>query len=258
MREKPSIDKARDLYQRKDDDHWEELEKIVRDGKISFREMLVNYAAFIRRREMTKLLAYYDLFKLVADVPGSIVELGVYLGAGTFTWSKLLETFVPGDRSRKVYGFESGEGYKDFAPEDGNPQPWIEKVVGKKVVPAGYLERMVKLTNLDNMIPGVERCRVIKGNILETVPGFALHNQGTRLSLIYFDVNLYKPTFVGLKSLYPLLAPGGVVALNGYGSPPWQGEAAAFEKYFAEAGQPQPKLRKLPFSIYPGAYFVKE
>lgn len=252
------IDPARASYQRKDDEHWAELKSILDDGKISLAEMLVNYPAFIRRRELTRLLADYDLFRMIQDLPGSIAELGVFLGAGLFTWSKLLETFVPGDRSRKVYGFESGGGYRDFSPEDGDPKPWIENIVGRKVVPDGYLERMTKLTNLDNLLPGVERCRVISGNILETVQAFADGNQGTRLSMIFMDVNLYKPTLVGFRALYPLLVPGGVVAMNGYGSPPWLGETAAFEAYFKEIAQPLPRVRKLSYSIRPGGYFIKE
>ncbi|MCK1341041.1 hypothetical protein IVB38_34750 [Bradyrhizobium sp. 38] len=252
------IDPARAAYQSREEQHWSELKSILDDGEISLQETLINYPAFVRRREMTRLLADYDLFRMVMDLPGSIVELGVFLGAGLFTWSKLLETFVPGDRSRKVFGFESGGGYQDFAPEDGDPRPWIESVVGRKEVPDRYLERMVKLTNQDNLLPGVERCRVISGDILQTVPAFAAGNQGTRLSMIFFDVNLYKPTLTAFRALYPLLVRGGVVAMNGYGTPPWLGETTAFEHYFKEIGQPLPRVRKLSYSIRPGGYFIKE
>jgi hypothetical protein len=247
----------RKLYQSKDAEHWKELERLIEENNISFDEMLVNFPAFVRRREMTRLLADYDLFRMIADLPGSIVELGVYLGAGLLTWSKLLETFMPGDRSRKVYGFESGAGYQDLSPEDGNPVPWI-KTIGQKTVGRDYLARLTELANEDNMVRGVERCRVIFGNIAETVPEFAKHSQGTRLSLIFLDVNLYKPTLIGLRELYPLLLRGGVVAINGFGSPPWQGEALALERYFREINAPHPRLRKLSYSIRPGAFFVKE
>jgi hypothetical protein len=250
-------DLSRASYERKDDEHWIELQNILDEAGITFTDMLLNYPAFIRRREMTRLLADYDLFRLIQDLPGSIVELGVFLGAGLFTWAKLLETFAPGDRSRKVYGFESGSGYGDFAPEDGDPKPWIANMIGPKIVPDGYLDKMVRLTNLDNLLPGVERCRVISGDILETVQAFADNNQGTRLSMIFMDVNLYRPTLAGFRALYPLLVPRGVVAMNGYGSPPWLGETAAFERYFKEIGEPLPLMRKLPYSIRPGGYFIK-
>jgi hypothetical protein len=254
----PSIDAARDLYARRDRQHWETLQEIISNCGLPLSEVLINFPAFVRRRELTRLLADYDLFKMIVDIPGSIAELGVYLGAGLFTWAKLLETFVPGDRSRRVYGFESGEGYKDLVPQDGNPQPWIDQITGSKIVPKDFLERMVELTNLDNLVPGAERCRVIRGDIADTIPEFARTSQGTRLCLLFLDVNLYEPTLIGLRHLYPVLVSGGIVALNGYGSPPWQGESLALETFFGEIGKAVPRLSKLPYSIRPGGYFVKE
>jgi len=252
------LDQARQIYRDKEAAHWKELESLVAENKLSLSECLINFPAFIRRRDMTRLLADYDLFRMIVDLPGSVAELGVYLGAGIFTWAKLLETFTPGDRSRRVYGFESTEGYRDLVPQDGNPRPWIEGIIGRKEVSGDYLDRMVRLTNLDNLIPGAERVRIIKGNIMETVPQFAASAQGIRLSLLYLDVNLYEPTLTGLRVLYPLLIPGGILAFNGYGSPPWQGETLAVETYFREIGVTQPTLRKFPYSIHPSGYVVKE
>jgi hypothetical protein len=117
---------------------------------------------------------------------------------------------------------------------------------------------MVRLTNSDNLIPGAERVRIVKGDIMDTVPEFVRTAQGVRLSLLYFDVNLYEPTLMGLRMLYPLLIPGGILAFNGYGAPPWQGETRAIETYFNEIGVRQPVLQKFSYSIHPSGYFVKE
>jgi Macrocin-O-methyltransferase (TylF) len=258
MTKVPPMDAARQLYRERDENHWKELQGIVEESGISFSEMLINYPAFVRRRELTRLLADYDLFRMVMHLPGSIVELGVYLGAGLFTWAKLLETFFPGDRSRRAYGFESGKGYAKLSPEDGQPQAWIANAVGEKKVSDRFLDRMVELTNDDNLVRGAERCRIFKGDILETVPEFARGSQGTRISLLFFDANLYEPTLVGLRALYPLVTPGGVIVLNGYGAPPFPGEGLALEHYFGEIGEPLPKLMKLPYSIRPGGYFLKD
>ena len=255
--DRPSNQNMRELYRQRDENYWDDVKDVIEESGLSLSDVLINYPAFIRRREMTRLLADYDLFRLIADLPGSIAELGVYIGSGIFTWSKLLETFVPGDRSRKVFGFESEEGYVSLSSEDGNPQASIDNVVGNKKVPENFLDRMCDLTNLDNMIPGIERVSVFRGDIAETVPRFVATSQGVRFSLLYFDVNLYQPTLVGLRELYPFLVPGGVVAFNGYGSPPWQGESRAIEDYFREIGESQPELRKFPYSIHPSGYFVK-
>ena len=254
----PAIDRAREIYRAKDDEHWQELLKIINDYEIPLSELLINFPAFVRRRELTRILSDYDLFKMIINLPGSIVELGTYLGAGLFTWAKLLETFAPGDRSRKVYGFESGKGYDNISPEDGKPQKWIKSVVGEKKISDEYLRRMVDLTNNDNLIPGAERCILMTGDIVTTVPDFAKNNQGTRISLLFLDVNLFEPTIAGLIHLYPLVVSGGVIVLNGYGAPPWRGEAEAFEKYFRDNEGSIPKLQKFPFSIRPGAFFIKE
>jgi hypothetical protein len=248
--------KVRKKYDDKERNHWACLEQIIKQSNLPFAEIMKNYPAFVRRRDLPRLLAHYELFKQIIDLPGSIVELGVYLGAGFFTWSKLLETFVPGDRSRKVYGFDNCSGYPEFSSEDGNPMPWVEGIIGEKAASESYIESMVELHNNDNLLPGVERCKIIIGDIAETVPKFASESLGTRISLLYFDVNLYEPTLIGLKWLYPLVLPGGIVAFNAYGAPPWQGEALAIERYFKEVGE-QPIMRKFPFSTHPSAYFIK-
>lgn len=256
---KPEIDETcRALYEAYESEHWHELAHCVDRANLGLKDVMMHAPAFIRRRELARLLAHYELFKLVADMPGSIAELGVYLGAGFFTWSKLLETFNPGDRGRKVYGFESCTGYTSFTQEDGECKPWVDRLIGSMKPDEEYLQRMVDLHNNDNFLRGVERCRLIKGDIQVTVEEFANKAMGTRLSLLYFDVNVFEPTLAGLRHLYPLVLSGGVIAFNAYASPPWAGEAQAIETYFTEIDRPLPRMSKFPFSIYPNAYFIKQ
>ena len=256
---KPEINKdSRTVYEKYEKEHWKLLQQSIDIAQLDLPTVIQHFPAFIRRREMAKFLGHYELFKLVADLPGSIAELGVFLGGGFFTWSKLLETFLPGDRGRKVYGFEGFQGYQNFAAQDGKSQAWVERLVGSMKPMEKYMENMVTLHNDDNFLRGVERCKIIKGDICETVEEFAKSSLGTRLSLLYFDVNLYEPTLAGLRHLYPLVTPGGVVAFNAYGSPPWEGETNAIEEYFSEVGQKVPVMKKFEFSMYPNAYFFKE
>jgi hypothetical protein len=48
MKYQVSIDEARKPYQCKDDEHWNELQRIVIESHILFSEALINYPAFIR------------------------------------------------------------------------------------------------------------------------------------------------------------------------------------------------------------------
>src|SRR5213075_2163040 len=84
--------------------YWESLTQIAAERAYSSEDLLRNWPAYVMRRDVPRFLSHYELFKQVVDLPGCIVELGVFKGASFFTWSMLLETFVPFDRSRKVYG----------------------------------------------------------------------------------------------------------------------------------------------------------
>ena len=54
---------------------------------------------------LRKILARYELFRMVRDIPGDIVELGVAKGTGLVQWAAMLEQFQPHSRS-KVIGFD--------------------------------------------------------------------------------------------------------------------------------------------------------
>ncbi len=255
---KPVLDaETRSTNNKRDDDHWDRLEDLIGRAGLSLREVLVDYAAFMRRRDLPKLLCRYELFKKIEHLPGSIAELGVFRGAGLFTWGNLLETFCPGDRTRLVYGFDHFQGYKDLTKEDGAAGGWIDETIGRMVSDEDFLRELIDLRTADNLLPGVERCRIIDGEITETVADFAANNMGVRLSMLYFDIGPHDPTAAALEHLYPLVMTGGIVAFNSYGMPPWQGEADAIENYFTTRGG-VPKMQKFPFSPVPHAYFVKE
>ena len=250
----PLEDPVRERYDDRDQRHWARLEGVIAGAGLSLQELLTHYPAFIQRRALPRLIAQYELFKLVVDLPGTIVEVGVFLGSGLFTWSNLLETFCPGDRTRRAVGFDHFQGYESFSDADGQAKPWIHRVLGPMKSSRALVDELVDLHNEDNLLPGVERVRVIDGDVLQTLPAYARESQGERISLLYLDIGLYEPTLCALRSLYPLVLPGGVVAFNCFGMRPWKGEAEAVETYF---GDRLPEMRKFAFSTVPYAYFVK-
>jgi hypothetical protein len=47
----------------------------------------------------------YDFFNKVKELPGDIVELGVFKGSGIATFSKFLEIYCP-NSNKKIIGFD--------------------------------------------------------------------------------------------------------------------------------------------------------
>jgi hypothetical protein len=139
--------------------------------------LLQNYLCFIQRRNLPRLLAHYEMFKKIEHLPGAIVELGVFMGSGLFTWANLLETFCPGDRIRKAIGFDDFEGYSKFAESDKSASSFIQNHDHSLTTSKEFIKNLVDLHNKDNILRGVERCRIIDGDITETVPEFVKNNQ---------------------------------------------------------------------------------
>ena len=47
---------------------------------------------------LQKILARYELFRKIIDIPGDICECGVFKGSGIFTWVKLMMLFKPNNK----------------------------------------------------------------------------------------------------------------------------------------------------------------
>jgi hypothetical protein len=92
---------------------------------------------------------------MVEDVPGSIIECGVYLDNGLSTWSKLLETFSPCRRGDKVFGFDSFEGYVSTDLETKNVIDYVRKIHGHgSKGNQSLVEKLIELNESDNLVPG--------------------------------------------------------------------------------------------------------
>jgi len=235
---------------------WEQITNLINDEEIPVQDVLESFAIYTRRINITRFLAHYELYKMIADVPGCVVECGVYQGNSLFTFAKFLEIFHPGDRIRNVIGFDSFQGLQDFAKQDGPLYPKRSKVKGGWSA-ATFRDCFYKLLDIyhaDSFVPHSKRIEMVEGDLNKTVPEYVKKHPGLRISLLHLDVDLYKPTLTALKYLYPLVVKGGLIVLDEYGMTEWGGESQAFEEYF---GKDMPKVQKFNWVSTPGAYFIK-
>lgn len=240
----------------RDINYWREIDRVAAEGGYTLQDILRNFPAYIMRRDMPRFLAHYELFKMVIDLPGCILDLGVYRGSSFFTFSNLMESFCPFDRSRKVFGFDHFVGLTDFSDKDGKRDSSVGKTEGGYTATLKEITRLIDIHNSDNMIPGTRRCVLVNGDIKETLPAFLEDNPGLKIALLHFDMDLYEPTKHALETLYPLVLKGGVVCFDEYGLVPWRGETLAVDEYFASIGE-RPMIKKFPFTQTPHGYFVK-
>jgi hypothetical protein len=235
---------------------WEDTVKVITDGGIGQEDVIENFMLFLRRVNFGKFLSHVQIFNEVMDVPGHIVECGVFKGMSLLTFVKLIEVLCPADSLKRVIGFDTFEGFVNLAEKDGLPNEKRGKVVGgwnsSDFLPT--LQKLVEITQRDSMVPRVKRVELVKGDASVSIPEYVKANPGIRISLLHLDMDLYEPTLAALRHLYPLVSPGGIVLLDEYGMDGFPGESAAFDDFF---GANRPQLKKFPFTSTPGGYFRK-
>jgi len=198
----------------------------------------------------TKLLARYELFKLVADKPGDVVEGGVLKGTGVLYWAKLIQIFNPQSR-RKVIGFDTFHGY----PQNSSKRHDRRTAKEFKQVQIQEDEQVSDQTILKvAQMQGLKhRIELVKGDVSTSLPDYIQKNPGFRIALLNLDFVLYEPTLAALEHLYPRVVPGGVVALDEYAVEK-VGESDAVDEFLKNKHF---DLRTLPWAKSPTAYFVK-
>ena len=212
--------KDKEKYRKKDINFFKKLEKITLKYNIGFKELLTNNS-FMQRRFYPKRIAFYDLFKKVSNMPGSIADFGIYRGDSLFTWLYLLETFCPYDRTKKIYAFDHFKNYSKarlvhdkniFLNSQSNKKNLLENSnnANKKMI-----EELIDLHNQDGVMPGIKRVELIYGDILDVKDNFKKSNMGLRFNIINIDVNLYEPIKIILENFYDLLLPGGIMMFSG-------------------------------------------
>jgi len=190
-----------------------------------------------------KLIARYELFKKVLDVPGSIAECGVFKGAGWIYWLKLLKIFASGER-KFCYGFDTFKGFSEnlLDYEHKTANDFVAEAEFKGIDPI-ELQEKAKSWGFNNGV-------LIPGEVVESIPKFAIDNPGLRFSLVNLDFDTYEGTKVALDAFHKMMSPGGIIILDEYGKEGW-GESDAVDEFLLGK---KLKLKAVPQSSQPSAY----
>jgi hypothetical protein len=202
----------------------------------------------------TKLLARYELFKLVLDLPGDIVEGGVLKGTGLLYWARLLKIYSPLSK-RKIVGFDTFEGYPADTATYEHDQATGRAFKEIQVTDAEDVSmRQIMEAAEDLGLAGI--VELVKGDATVTIEQYVKDNPGFRVALLDLDFVLYDPTMAALEHLYPLVVPGGVIIFDEYAGRGW-GESDAVDQFFRAKGESL-QLQTFPWAMSPTAYMIKK
>lgn len=194
---------------------------------------------------LQKILARYELFKMIVDVPGDIVECGVFKGSGIYTLAKLHKIFAP-HNERRIIGFDFFD-----SPRDTTFKLSVDRKVLDEHAPV-LSDRTKIIENLKAI--DIHNVDLVAGDVSKTTKEYVRINTGFRISLLYLDVDNYEGTLAILKNFYPLVSPRGIIVFDEYAMRGY-GESDAVTEYFQNT---QVTLNCLPWANTPSAYIIKE
>ena len=214
---------------------------------LSLEKRLENFPVFVRRQNLTRFIALYELFKLSLPVKGSIVECGVNFGFGLMSWAKFSSILEPVNLTRRIYGFDTFSGFTEIGEEDRNSE-------NSNVAPGALaakvedeLNELSRIFDSTRFIGHVPKIETIKGDATESIPKFIQSNKHLVVSLLFLDFDLYKPTKVALEHFIPRMPAGGIIAFDELDNPLWPGETLAMLESHAKN---RFELRRFEFDPY--------
>ena len=185
------------------------------------------------RRVFNKLISRALLYNEVKDIPGDIVECGVFKGTGLYTFLKLKNIFNP-NTSKKVIGFDFFNTEELIHSIDNNldkeamevlfdernfaHDKSFKEIFNNQLLSHGFLESEFHL---------------IEGDISDTSKKFSQENPGFKISLMYMDLDLELPTYNTLVNLWDNITKGGIIVFDEYGYHKWS-ESKGVDRFINE------------------------
>lgn len=202
------------------------IEELFTNSPDSIQVKLENFPKYVRRQHLKRFLAFYELFKRVLPLKGSIVECGVYRGFGLMSWAKLSTILEPENLTRRIYGFDSFGGFPSVHEKDQNGKQKIKK---GELASDSYDEllELIREYDRDRFLGHIEKVQLIRGDMFATIPEFVQNNPQLVVSLLFLDCDLYEPTQTALKHFIPRMPKGSLLAFDELDNPIWPGETLA-------------------------------
>jgi hypothetical protein len=220
-----------------------ELVQLIKDCPIPQNELLLNMGMFLTPQTLSRILFMDFLYKQILDVQGVIVEFGCRWGQNLSLFSALRGIYEPFNRLRKVIGFDTFAGLHATTNLDGKNM----KEGAYSVTPnyQSYLTKLLSLQELESPQAHIKKHEIIKGDASREITRYLKRNPETIISLAFFDMDIYKPTYECLTKIRPFLTRGSILGFDELNDHACPGETLALRKVF---GLNQFPIRRFPFN----------
>ncbi len=200
------------------------------------------------KKRILKLLDHYEIYKKILNIKGDIIECGVFKGASLIrflTFRDLIEK----KNKRKVIGFDAFGKFPQ--PNKNYKNNKADKIFAKRHddniglgINKNLLNKYLKKKNITNY-------KLIKGDVLKTLPNYLKNNKKLKIALLHLDLDVYEPTRFVLNNLYKYITKNGIILLDDYSH--IQGATLAVDEFIKSK-----KLKIFRVSKNSRPYFIQK
>jgi len=208
------------------------LLKLYQQCPIPPEELLVNLHLFMRSSVVAKILYLNELYQKIVELPGIIMEFGVWWGANLAFFESLRAVYEPYNFTRKIVGLDTFTGYTPPQNKDGKSDFVTEGAYSVSTGYERYLEKLLDYHESENSLSQVKKTKLVKGDAGQKIGQYLAAHPETIISLAYFDLQLYEPTKACLQAIKPHLVKGSIIAMDELNSRDFPGETIAFKEVF--------------------------
>ncbi|OXS62299.1 dTDP-6-deoxy-L-hexose 3-O-methyltransferase [Cohnella sp. CIP 111063] len=218
-------------------------EQTFRSSQTSLINKLEAFPRFATKRSVARFLARYEIYRELLRVNGSIVECGVFNGAGFFSWAQFSNIFEPSNHTRKIIGFDTFEGFPGLAGQDEDEHRTFA-AGDMRGDTAEQIRRSIAKYGAERHLSHIPNAEIVQGDFMLTAEAYLQSHPHLLVALLYLDFDLYEPTRKALELFVPRMPKGAIVCFDELNCAAFPGETAALLEMLPIR---ETELRRFPF-----------
>lgn len=226
-------------YRRKQ--YYKYVEYLNETNQDDISDLLEHFTAYVGHMSLNRVLTIYELYKKTLGTAGHIADVGVYKGASSLLFAKLIKIFES-ESLTMCHGFDWFEGTGGMTDADSELV-----AVGSYKSEYEKIKTLIQMQGFDNIL------KIHKLNLMTDLDDFFKENSHLRFKLVMMDAGVYAVMKAAIPFFWERLSRGGIMIFDQYACQFAPGETLAIHELL-----PGVKVRTIPNSWMPNAYIVKE
>lgn len=170
---------------------------------------------FLRGSLLARLLAISEIYQQIVPLPGAVLDIGTWRGQTAVVCENLRAIYEPLHFNRRIYAFDTFEGYQGFSGSDKATELHQNGTYG--VGGESYAELLRTLLDLHERSNAMGdknhgKHSVVMGDCVQTVARVLQEQAHEVIALAFFDVNSVQPTEKTFELIWDRVVEGGIVA----------------------------------------------